>query len=326
MSGLEEQIKIKDILVRLHKEQESGTLEDNEESELVAGFSYSRAQAFACDEISIEDLTDTELEALHNSFQMPMTIGGGILEAWMPWWESKEIKEIVISKSGDSMVENIGSNLPDDVYIPRPLHFPLTEFSKLTSKDPSNNLILYLIDMLFWYCLELRVSNGDYESADQELLHLLFFCSKSFNQDDHEILDSSVRELALSIIEKCCKEAKTINKNISRGIAIGVLKDVSKILGLSREGILLALSDLYHISARVKSGYQSTQKPGEEKQGNLKRKKISLMEKKLIYFLSWANEYADIIAPLFSQELESVYMEFKAYLVGRDDIILPVMK
>ncbi len=328
VSGLEEQIKMKDILVRLHKEHNQDEIfEDQEESELLPGLTYSRAKDFACDQISIEDLTDAEIEALENSFRLPMSLGGGIIEPWMPWWESDEVKEIRISKSGGYMVEQIQgpkSTFAIESQIPRPLDFPLSTFSDLTSKAPSDKLIYYLIDMMFWYCLGLRISNGDYECTDIETVQMLLCCSKSFNQDNHEVLDSNIRGLAANIIEICCKEGKNINHNISRGMAIGILGDVSKLLGLGREGIILALSDLFHIVSRVNSDHDNAAKSDKRNGFNLGRKKISFMQKKMLFFLSWANEYSSDMAPFFSRELENVYIEFMATKGRVDDIRIPV--
>lgn len=326
VSGLEEQIKMKEILVRLHKEKDGMELfEDEEESELVPGFTYSRAKAFACDEISIEDLTDAEINALQKSFQLPSSLDGNIIEPWTPWWESDEVQEIRISTRGGYMVEQIHS--PNSTFnveqgIPRPLEFQLTKFSNLSSKAPSDKLIFYLIDMLFWYCLELRISNGDYECTDEELMHMLFSCSRSFNQDKNQIVDSNTRGLTANIIETCCKEGRNINHNISRGIAIGILKDVSKILALGREGIILALSDLFHIATRVNSGYRVS-KSREGADDKLNQKNFLLMEKKLLFFLSWANEYSGAIAPVFARELENAYVEFMLAKGQSDEVVIP---
>lgn len=316
---------MKDILVRLHRDHKNSDSDGDTDSELVAGFSRSRAEAFACDKIALDDLTNAELNALQGAFQMRNSIDNNTLEAWKPWWESEEAKEARISSQGGYLVEPIQNSSSFDVKpgIPRLLDFPIADFSQLTSKPPADNLILYLIDMLFWYCLELRLSNGDYECADQELVQLLIYCSKSFNIGDQDILENNTRGLVTNIIESCCREGKKLNQNISRGLAVGIIKDVSNILGLGRTCIILALSDLFHIFSRIHSTYRYSSGPSKTRAYNFDRKRLSLMRKKLLYFLSWANEFAGGIASAFSQELEDTYRDIMESLRPTDEIRLP---
>lgn len=323
VAGFDEQIKMKSILVRLHKEdQQDNLLEDEIDEEFVDGISYSRARAFACGDITLEGMTETELDALRGAFQMP-TFPVDLIEAWIPWWESREVQDIRISKQGGYMVEPMQlSNSPSFAQsLPKLPTLPLMEFSRLTSRSPSDTIAYSLVDMLFWYCLELRLSNGDYECADEELLYLLLCCSTSFSEARDTVSGTNIREMSLTVIEISCKEGKKINEHISRGVAIGALKDVSKILSLGRKGVILALSDLYHIASRVQA---TCKKEGKKTSGrNLVRKSIRLMEKKLLYFLSWANEYVSEIAPIFSLELDSMYNELMATLKRKDDLIIP---
>ena len=313
VADLDEQIKMKDILVRLHRQNLEEVDEEFESEEFIQGLSYDRAEAFAAGSLTLEDLTEQEIESLKKAFNESVLTGEQVVSPWSPWWESGEAKDLQLSPEGTLMVQQIqdsesegdedgGTSMVGS--IPTAPRKPIPPLKNLTSRKPSDTIVLHLIDILFWYCLVLRLANGDYECADVHLLQVLGSCSVAFsNKKAENNTDGETLELFMDrLYEVCMQNARHHLGNISRGVAIGTTRDIANILSLGRIGVILSLQDSLEMISRAKSTYCH----GNRRNGS-NEKSISLMEKKVHFFQSWTNDYCNDLAPVFSSELERIY-------------------
>ena len=308
VADLDEQIKMKDILVRLHRQNLEEVDEEFESEDFIVGLSYDRAEAFAAGPLTLEDLTEQEMESLKKAFNESVLTGGEVVSPWNPWWESGEARDVRLSPEGTLLVQLIHDseskcNGDTGKSIPAAPCKPIPPLKNLTSRIPSDSIILHLIDVLFWYCLVLRLANGDYECADVHLLQVLASCSVAFSNKRDENTEENTLDLFMGrLYEICMQHARQHLGYVSRGVAIGTTRDIANILSLGRTGVILSLQDSLEMISRAKSTYCHA-----DRRSGSHEKSISLMEKKMLYFQSWTNDYCNDLAPVFSSELERIY-------------------
>eukprot|EP00889_Picochlorum_renovo_P004618 jgi/Picre1/31648/NNA_006999.t1 len=218
VSTLDDQIHMKDVLVRLHRQHlEDESISVDDEDELVGGIPYIRAMAFAEGNLKLEDLTET----------------------WSPWWESQEAKDMTLTDQGMPVVQDLeptGTTSEVTCSLPKAPESPLPALSSLTSKNPSPLLMYHLIDLVFWYALALRLLNGDFESAETDVVCLLLSCSKALTPGKQITEDIGLENVIIDILQTACTGVKPYFGSIPRGMAIGAVRDVVGIISLGRTG------------------------------------------------------------------------------------------
>ena len=307
-ADLDTQNMMKDILVKLHK-QETGeelllddSIQGEEDDELVPGVPNGRLEALAKGELQLDDLVDAEVQAIKASMLRDIQV-----EAWKPWWESEDARDVGLSSDGRRLVQPVDPDEGEEVPSPIPAgpREPIPPLSRLTSKEPSDIILLHVLDVIYWYCLVLRLFNGDIELAGEQLVRVLVEHGSSMpggksaqivakpNAPARSQGVESVRAFAEGLMDGC-EVAGFFTGVAARGISAGVLKDAAAVFSLRRSGVLLALSDVLQTARIVKT---------------LGIPPASVVERKVIFLLSWANERVDGIATLVSSDLVELYEE-----------------
>jgi hypothetical protein len=308
-ADLDTQNMMKDVLVKLHKQGAGGEIvwgdliEGEEDDEVVPGVPNERLEALAKGEMQLEDLVDAEVQAIKASMLCDIQV-----EAWKPWWECEDVRQVRLSSDGRRLVQPV---CPDDTSeeelstLPAGPREPIPPLSSLVSKEPSDTILLHVLDVIYWYCLLMRLFNGDVELSRDQLIRVLLDHGSSMSdvksaqkserryESAHSRSVDSVRAFAEGLMDGC-QAAGFFTGVPARGISAGVLKDVATVFSLRRLGVLLALSEVLQTARVVKTG-------------GIRR--ASVVERKVIFLLSWANERVDAIATLVSSDLIELYDE-----------------
>lgn len=316
MSTLDDQIHMKDVLVRLHRQNlEDESVSIDGEDTFLGGIPYSRAFAFAEGDLTLEDLTQVEREFLHSAVDSSLKGNDCIIQAWSPWWESEEAKDMTLSDQGMPVVQELESTgTPSEAMssLPKAPESPLPALSSLTSKQPSPLLMYHLVDLLFWYALILRALNGDCESAEADVVCLLSSCSRALSPEKQVTEDIGLENVVNEILETACTGVKPYFGSIPRGMAIGTAKDVAGIISLGRTGVILALSDLLRTILRSEVDLINNNVDGKRSSG---KQTLAKFERKLVFMLAWANESIDEDSKhVMSNRLETIYRQHMSSL------------
>jgi len=371
---------MQDILRLLHQQQiedleggsgasSEGEEESSDDEELAPGLSMHRALLLATGELSVDDLTTEELEAFQKE---ALTTHGEVaadVQPWQPWWTSLAAAELQLSASGIKcieeieIVENTAINSAEarmdsevaDSQIPPPPAAPLPSLSSLTSQPPSPALPLHLLDLLYSYCLTLRLFNGRYttdvlDAASTVLSSSSVLGGRVLSNSLPSSTDVPSTVILNSVMHVCSTEAG--RAHVPRSFAIGILSDVAMVLQHGRAVVVTALTDLSRlvdaglVEARscIKRVSNSTtadksdvEKFDEEElllkfqqqQNELKIMitRLKKAQKKMLFFLSWANEVADAVAPALAMATGMVYEQQRETVGGQNsenkEVILP---
>lgn len=363
----DEKRRMQDILRLLHQQQiedldggsggsedeeQEEEISDDDEEELVPGFSLHRALLFAQGDLTLDDLTPEELAAFQKEvLRTPIAGGGGEgaleVQPWQPWWTTQAAAELQLSASGTKCIEEIVENTQvehtlltaqEQILIPSPPAAPLPPLSSLTSKPPSPALPLHLLDLLYSYCIVLRLFNGQYSTDVLDAATTVLSASSVLGDVHSPPSSTDVPSSVLlnSIVHVCSTEAG--RSQVPRSFAIGILSDVAMVLQLGRSVVVTALTDLSRIvdagleEARTcitnfkssstdegDSGETKTNK--EELQQEYKKMitQLKLAQRKLLFFISWANEAADTITPALAMATGMVYEQQRATAVAQNE-------
>ena len=373
---------MQDILRLLHQQQiedldgGSGGSEDEKEEEisdddeeLVPGFSLHRALLFAQGDLTLDDLTPEELAAFQKEVLTTPIAGGGEegaleVQPWQPWWTTQAAAELQLSASGtkctELLVENTthvehrastSSGTHEQILIPSPPAAPLPPLSSLTSKPPSPALPLHLLDLLYSYCIVLRLFNGQYSTDVLDAAATVLSASSILGDVHSPPSSTDVPSTVLlnSIVHVCSTEAG--RAQVPRSFAIGILSDVATVLQLGRSVVVTALTDLSRIvdagleeARSCISNFKSSSSPDKGDNSESKTNKeelqehqlqqqeykkmitqLKLAQRKLLFFISWANEVADTITPGLAMATGMVYEQQRATVVAQNEQNEPII-
>lgn len=196
---------------------------------------------------------------------------------------TQKAEECQLAADGTARIQCIGSNDNDNTTpdcadaghlnetnrgdVPSAPTTALRPLSELTSKEASPVLLQHLLDVLYGYCLVLRLYNGQYSTDLVGACDVLLTASAVLGQTrpaPSQDSDTCNTVLFASVTSACTPgSSSTIIANthtttsstfqsnstctnaacVSRGFAISLLADVAKLLHLGRSCILLALND-----------------------------------------------------------------------------------
>ncbi|KAL4452311.1 hypothetical protein ABPG75_007973 [Micractinium tetrahymenae] len=209
--------------------------------------------------------------------------------------------------------------------LPPPPSRPLPPLAALTRAAPSPLLRYQLLDLLYAYCFTLRRYNGDYQWEAADAADTLFALSAvlaatapgpaaagstAAGGSDAGAGSSSggggdasagAAPVLLGCVQRACQPP--VGSHDARGFAVSVLSDVAAMLQLGRPVVLTALMDATRLveAARqqleagsegrgaAKEGSGASEKEHKQRQMELRRRLVAA-ERKLLFFLSWANE------------------------------------
>mmetsp|Transcript_10137 Transcript_10137/g.25712 ORF Transcript_10137/g.25712 Transcript_10137/m.25712 type:complete len:428 (-) Transcript_10137:144-1427(-) len=217
-----------------------------------------------------------------------------------PWWRTQEASQIRCSSGGSTLVTELaaettesheqirgvedddGDHVSSIPALPRDKIVPL---SKITQNQPSAHLPWHLVDMLFAYCYTWVVYNGETkDSSDPAALEL--FKVSNVLMAAKEKKDSSSFPTTLEQCLQNCLESGRDWYNLEHGgggssFCVGTVGEVAILLDCGKPAVLCAIEDIRsmtHFAAKSVT-------PGTQKS-------LKGIERKLGYFLSWANEQA----------------------------------
>ena len=321
-ADLDTQNMMKEILVKLHKQDldedqvwdglRKGDDNNDDEDEVVPGVSNERLRGLARGELQLEDLDDGERLVIKKSLLQDIQI-----EAWTPWWESDDVQDIRLSSDGRrlvQLVEEVDTDANQESvtnHIPSGPSQSIPPLASLLSKEPSDVILFHVLDVVYWYCLLLRLFNGDIELSGDQLMSVLVDNSVSmlrsntgsktgcFGGSKEAGSTEDVRAFAEGLLVRC-QAAGFFSGLEARGIAAGVLNDAAAVFSLRRLGVLLALSDILQTAEAIRR---------QTNKDSVQQRKATLVQRKLVFLLSWANERVDPVATVVSTELVDVYKE-----------------
>ena len=330
-----------DILMRLHEQQlqdeeelrgggaaDSGSDDDEDDPELVEGLRLSRALLLAEGKLQVEDLSVEEAAAFQRSLA-----SGELAEAvapWPPWWATEEAAQLELGPTGTSLVQVVeeeekvegeqgGEEVPSG--LPPPPPAPLPPLASLSSKPPSPAVALHFLDVLYSYCLVMRLYNGQYSADPVGAAEALLACSAVLGGSVGEAGGGSPAAVLAALVAHACSPGAG-PAQVPRGFAVGVLQDVAVILQLGRSVGVTAAMDC---SRLVKAGQReargaaksSRTAPAPAPAKDATSPLVADLKKaaqKLIFFLSWANEAPPGLYVALSAQAEAAYQEQKATL------------
>ena len=247
--------------------------------------------------LGVGGLDDLELDAAaaltpegRRDFQDQVRSGrlGALLGAWEPWWRDDEGAGPGLAADGTPLVQEVAPPGPS------PAAEPLPPLAALFPGAPSPLLRWHLLDVLYAYVYAKIVFNGDWAVA-AEARALVGGLSAVLRPEPPApgaaAGPASGREAFAGCLEAAGRPA--LAPAGGAAFARSMVGEVRRILGHGRPAALRALRDLAALHAPAAAA-------ADGKRAHARARKAA--EKKLRFFLSWANEAP---AGLFA-ELEAV--------------------
>lgn len=296
-------------------------------------------------DLSVDDLTPEELAAFER--QLASGEAATAVQAWEPWWLTPAAAELELSPSGTKLIQELEPLLKTEIsqtmpstpppqikeeqveesldisqpegVLPPPPPMALPPLSSLISKPPSPVLSLHLLDLIYSYCLVLRLFNGQYTTDPLEAAATLLDASRvlgpskppgSYRPAPISASMSPTTVLLDCVVHVCGPEARSCH--VPRSFAVGILSDVARVLELGRAVVVTALLDLSRI---VDAGLGEARTAGAQQHKEL-ISKLKQAHRKLLFFLSWANERAEDVCPALAAAATVAFSQQRDTLVG----------
>lgn len=284
-------------------------------------------------DISEEDLTPAELAAFHRA------LAAGELSSavapWQPWWLGDDAAALQLGAGGTRLVAEgeegagggAGLGEPDGSGggdLPAPPSRPLPPLAALTRMAPSPLLQYQLLDLLYAYAFTLRLFNGDYgpvaaEAADTALaLSAVLAATAGSGGGNATESNSAAAPSAASVLLSCVGHAcaPPAGSREQRSFAVGVLADVVALLARGRVLALLALLDLSRLleAAKQQAAGKRGAGAGKSRGSRAVARRLVAAQRKLVFFLSWANELPEEAYALLRAAVEAEQRKHAATL------------
>lgn len=232
--------------------------------------------------------------------------------------------------------------------LPAPPSKPLPPLSSLTRAPPSPLLQYQLLDLLYAYCHTLRLYNGDWQSAPAEAAGVLFAISAvlagaashaplaaAAASDGSAVAATPPAATTATALLACITAAcqPLVGGREQRGFAVALLTDVAAVLRCGRPLVVTALMDLTRLieAARQEQEQQQQGQPpprssssagggggdvdaGPAKAARALARRLLAAQRKLLFFLSWANEQSPELYALLHLAVEAEHAQHAASL------------
>lgn len=277
-----------DILKRFHLEEEMES--DGEDESMLSG---ELIQKVMCGyEIKLEDLSDDEIKR----FRQALASGelSKMIEPWTPWWKKPSAKLISLSPDGSQLIRQISvedNALSDRTTasessineIPEGPESPLPSLKQLTRAEPSPQLAVHLVDVLYSYCFTLRLYNGDWHTDPFGASSVALSMSKVMGEDAKP---ETASEVLTTCIEETCSPAYRHTGGVR--FAIGLVDDIITILSLGHNVLVCALCDFRRL---IQAGerMQKAEKVGKTECVRSSQK-LRGAARKLYFMTCWVHE------------------------------------
>ncbi|KAH7570876.1 hypothetical protein JRO89_XS05G0211300 [Xanthoceras sorbifolium] len=285
--------KMLDILKRFHSQEEVDSMDENESiiSEETIQKVLSDGVRLNGGQVNFEDLSADEKKL----FQRAMASGelSKMIEPWDPWWLKPSARTISLSKQGTQLVQLVSkqeASVPSDEdlvsnesgEIPPGPETPLCPVSKLSSTEPSPLLAIHLVDIIYSYCLTLRVYNGDWQSDALGSAMMVLTVSSVLGQGRQP---ETIREALSYCLEQTCSSYKHMG-GLQFGLAI--IDDVVSLLSLGGSALVCSLCDLQRLIQAGEKDLKSD-KASKFRKSEI-RNKLKLAERKIYFIMCWVRE------------------------------------
>lgn len=185
------------------------------------------------------------------------------LPVWRPWWlQNASIEQSADSRSAED--EDAPAALPE-----RPRKCDITCPVHLAQRRASNNIVYSVVDVVYAYCLTLRLHNGDC-AADPRAAARMLWQSCGVIADDQRY--TSMRQTLQACTERGAYVAK------SKGAALEATADAAAVVGGRRDWVVRAL---WHVFRIYKEAEDAMEKARMRREVRRKSMKIS-------FLLSWS--------------------------------------
>ncbi|XP_068650887.1 uncharacterized protein [Aristolochia californica] len=242
-------------------------------------------------QVNPEDLSPEEMK----HFQRAIASGqlSKMIEPWTPWWLKLSAKAIYLSHDGAQLIRPVLSGQETSIAsddnsegqfgeIPLGPEAPLAPLSKLIKSEPSPFLAVHLVDIIYSYCFTLRLYNGVWQSDALGAAMVILSISSVLGESSQP---ETVGEALMSCLEKSCSPSYRHMGGFQFGLC--VMEDVIRLLSLSGNALVCALSDLQRLiqsgEKELKSEKQRHHKKGEAS-------KLRLAERKVYFIMCWVHE------------------------------------
>ncbi|KAL5760897.1 hypothetical protein ACOSP7_019402 [Xanthoceras sorbifolium] len=279
--------KMLDILKRFHSQEEVDSMDENES--IISEETIQKVLSGG--QVNFEDLSADEKKL----FQRAMASGelSKMIEPWDPWWLKPSARTISLSKQGTQLVQLVSkqeASVPSDEdlvsnesgEIPPGPETPLCPVSKLSSTEPSPLLAIHLVDIIYSYCLTLRVYNGDWQSDALGSAMMVLTVSSVLGQGRQP---ETIREALSYCLEQTCSSYKHMG-GLQFGLAI--IDDVVSLLSLGGSALVCSLCDLQRLIQAGEKDLKSD-KASKFRKSEI-RNKLKLAERKIYFIMCWVRE------------------------------------
>lgn len=269
-------------LLKHMKDQEDEEEEDEHEEEAY----YRLAQLSTEENLSLEHLTPEQRE----DFKRSLVDGriSDMITPWQPWWLQPASGLIVPVETKREDENENESESEDEVEVeerkPPPVLPDIPPLSTLLSKEPSPLLAFNLLDILFSYAYVMRYFNGEPDSEASD--------ASSFLVEISAVLQSNaVHQSPDAAFDACLANILKPSVSGSSDFGLAVVDDVRQIVA-QKHFTLMALSDLHALLGRA----AADQIAAATKEVKRLRAKLAALQKKVYFFVAWANAQDE---PLF---------------------------
>eukprot|EP00899_Mesostigma_viride_P007982 jgi/Mesvir1/17185/Mv07606-RA.1 len=233
--------------------EEEGTSDSSDDEEGEGGATEDEQMAGVLDprQLSPEDLRRFHAAAATGQLSH-------LVMPWEPWWLREDARTLALDTRGQPLVQAVLVGLTDG--IPPPPSTPLPPLSTLSSVAPSPALPYHLLDVLYSYCLVLRLFNGDWHADPLDAASLMLELSTNPRKPLpaemekqrqlvprwpwHNKAVSRQRRRRQAPLLAC---SPRLAVNIGGGVGFArdvIVADVAALLGAGRPAVLCALADV----------------------------------------------------------------------------------
>ncbi|KAH6769206.1 HIT-type Zinc finger family protein [Perilla frutescens var. frutescens] len=287
--GEESKSKMLDILKRFHEEEETESFGEEESNSSMSEETIQKILSGGT--ISLNDLSVEE----RINFQRAIASGelSKLIEPWDPWWLRPSAKYIALSSDGAQLVqpimeEELGERDNDETSdelqeIPLGPESPLPPVSKLTASGPSPLLAIHLVDIIYSYCLTLRLYNGDWKADPLESATVVLSVSSVLDQSRQP---ETVLEVLSHCLEKTCSPAYKHMGGLQFGLRL--IEDVIHLLDLGCNALICLLSDMQRLIQTAERELK-LEKSLKSKKAEIKGK-LKSAERKIYFIMCWVHD------------------------------------
>lgn len=262
----------------------------------------------------MESLSANQLAKFH-SLLASGTVDN-VIHPWVPWWLRDTLTPKIQVLEDNSTDEDDGSDsasADENTLEPAPsppLLNPIPSLASLTKIKPSPLLANNVIEVLYAYAYVKRLFNGDWDEENcLDAVDLVVATSKVLRENH---VYKELQEACRTPLEATLANPESF---VSAAFSTSVLNDVLLIVSHGPPFLKAALSELnatllaaLAVEQSLSPDSSSTSSPSSSRSTKRPKTKVTLsqMQKKVVFFIVWANECADELIPALELSLKAL--------------------